>query len=88
MHGGQGGLLTGPQVAPVEAPARLCLALFVVVGGRHHDLAPAVGRERHVQPAACELAQVVAVADVLAVHLAGVDEGGVLVQLLPRAWRE
>ena len=83
VYGGQGRLLASPVVPRHVALAQLGLALLVGLRGRHHDL-PAVDRGRGpLHLAAAEVPQAVGLADVLAVDVTGVHEGGVLVELLP-----
>ena len=83
VYGGQGGLLAGPVVPRHVALAQLGLALLVGLRGRHHDLAPVYGRGRPLHLAPAEVPETVRLADVLAVDVTGVHEGGVLVELLP-----
>ena len=88
VHRRQGRLLAGAVVPGNEAVAGLRLALLARLRRRHQILAAAVRRQRDVETAAGELAELVGVADVLAVDLARVQERRVLVQLLPRTWGE
>ena len=83
VYGGQGGLLAGPVVPRHVALAQLGLALLVGLRGRHHDLPPVYGRGRPLHLAPAEVPETVRLADVLAVDVTGVHEGGVLVELLP-----
>ena len=83
VHGGQPGLLADPRVAAVEAEPRVRLALLVLPRHREQVLPAAVGRECPVQSAVHVFAELVGVADVVAVHHGRVDESGVLVHLLP-----
>ena len=83
MHGGQSRLLAGPDVSGHKTLARLCLALLVGLRGRHHHLTPAVSRSSRVQTATHKLSETVSLTDVLAIDLTSVNEGCVLVELLP-----
>ena len=84
VHGGQPGLLADPRVAAVEAEPRVRLALLVLPRHREQMLPAAVGRECPVQSAVHVFAELVGVADVVAVHHGRVDVARVLVQLLSR----
>ena len=79
-------LLAGAVVPGDEAVPGLRLTLLARLRRWHQVLPSAVRRQGDVEPAAGELAQLVGVADVLPVDLARVQEGRVLVELLPRSW--
>ena len=75
VYGGEDGLLAVPGVSGLEAEAGLGLALGVLRGEREQVLA-AVELLGGVEAAALELAQLPHLAQVRAVHVGAVGEGG------------
>jgi hypothetical protein len=85
VHGSQPRLLADPRISTVEAESRMRLTLVVLVGLGQEVLSSSVRGKGAVQAAINVFAQLVCVADVVAVDHARVDEPGVLVYLLAGA---
>lgn len=82
VHGGQAWLLTDSGIPAVEAESRGRLALFIFVCLGKEVLAATVDGKGCVEEAVGVGPQSDGIADVVTVHLGGVNEGSVLIELL------